>query len=101
MWCAGSFLVLLLLAAGGAVLWLSGAETAALPALDGEQRIPGLSAPVTVERDAHGVPHIEAATQDDLFLAQATSPPRIACGRWIRCGATPTANWPRFWDHRS
>jgi penicillin amidase len=70
LWCAGSFLVLLLLAAGGAALWLSGAETAALPALDGEQHIPGLSAPVTVERDAHGVPHIEAATQDDLFLAQ-------------------------------
>ena len=31
---------------------------------------PGLSAPVTVRRDAHGVPHIEAASQDDLFVAQ-------------------------------
>ncbi len=30
----------------------------------------GLSAPVMVRRDAHGVPHIEAATQDDLFVAQ-------------------------------
>ena len=30
----------------------------------------GLSAPVTVRRDAHGVPHIEAATQGDLFVAQ-------------------------------
>ena len=27
-------------------------------------------APVTVRRDAHGVPHIEAATEDDLFVAQ-------------------------------
>ncbi len=25
---------------------------------------------MTVRRDAHGVPHIEAATQDDLFVAQ-------------------------------
>ena len=32
--------------------------------------LPGSSAPVTVRRDAHGVPHIEAATQDDLFIAQ-------------------------------
>ena len=29
-----------------------------------------LSAPVIVRRDAHGVPHIEAATEDDLFVAQ-------------------------------
>ena len=28
------------------------------------------SAPVIVRRDAHGVPHIDAATQDDLFVAQ-------------------------------
>ena len=26
--------------------------------------------PLTVRRDAHGVPHIDAATQDDLFTAQ-------------------------------
>jgi penicillin amidase len=38
--------------------------------LDGDLQVPGLSAPVTVRRDAHGVPHIEAANQDDLFVAQ-------------------------------
>ena len=38
--------------------------------LDGDLHVAGLSAPVTVRRDAHGVPHIEAATQDDLFVAQ-------------------------------
>ena len=43
---------------------------AALPVLDGELHLVGLSAPVTVRRDAHGVPHIEAATQEDLFVAQ-------------------------------
>ncbi len=41
-----------------------------LPPLDGTLRLPGLSAPVTVRRDAHGVPHIEAATLDDLLTAQ-------------------------------
>jgi len=70
LWSAGGLLAFLLLAAGGLALWLSGVEKAALPTLDGEQQVAGLSAPVTVQRDAHGVPHIEAATQDDLFIAQ-------------------------------
>jgi hypothetical protein len=47
---------------------LGGAGT--LPVLDGDLHLAGLSAPVTVRRDEHGVPHIEAATQDDLFFAQ-------------------------------
>jgi penicillin amidase len=52
-------------------LWrLRSATLAALPVLDGEVHLAGLSAPVTVRRDAHGVPHIEAANQDDLFVAQ-------------------------------
>jgi penicillin amidase len=33
-------------------------------------QISGLSAPVTVTRDGHGVPTIEAATLEDLFFAQ-------------------------------
>ena len=68
-------LALVLLAAAAGVLWLRSAEKAALPVLDGDIHLTGiagagLSAPVTVRRDAHGVPHIDAATQDDLFLAQ-------------------------------
>ena len=47
------------------------AATSNLPQLDGQLALPGLSAPVTVQRDAHGVPHIHAATLDDLVLAQA------------------------------
>ncbi len=42
----------------------------ALPQLDGQLQIRGLSAPVTVTRDGHGVPMIEAATFEDLFFAQ-------------------------------
>jgi penicillin amidase len=70
LWCAGSLLALAVLAATAGVLWLRAAEKAALPVLDGDVHVAGLSAPVTVRRDAHGVPHIEAATQDDLFVAQ-------------------------------
>jgi penicillin G amidase len=43
---------------------------ASLPKIDGSITVPGLSAPVTVVRDAQGVPHIKAATLDDLFFAQ-------------------------------
>jgi penicillin amidase len=42
----------------------------ALPQLDGRLQISGLSAPVTVTRDGHGVPTMEAANLEDLFFAQ-------------------------------
>jgi penicillin amidase len=52
------------------LLWLRHAMVASLPTLDGNIQISGLTAPVTIRRDTHGVPHIEAATQDDLLFAQ-------------------------------
>jgi len=70
LWTACGLLTLALLAACVGVLWLRSAEKAALPVLDGELHLAGLSAQVTVERDAHGVPHIEAANEDDLFVTQ-------------------------------
>jgi len=70
LWLAGCLLTLLLLAAGVGVLWLRSVAKAALPVLDGDVHLAGLTAPVTVERDAHGVPHIAAGNQDDLFVAQ-------------------------------
>ena len=42
----------------------------ALPQLDGKIAVPGVTSPVTVTRDSHGVPTIEAASLDDLFFAQ-------------------------------
>lgn len=41
-----------------------------LPKTAGRLAIPGLRANVSVYRDAEGVPHIEAANEHDLFLAQ-------------------------------
>jgi penicillin amidase len=63
-------LTLVLLAACVGVMWLRSAAKAALPVLDGDVHVAGLTAPVVVRRDGHGVPHIEAATQDDLLVAQ-------------------------------
>jgi penicillin amidase len=60
--------VVLILAGGVFYLWF--VAHSALPQLDGRRQIGGLSAPVTVTRDGHGVPTIEAATLDDLFFAQ-------------------------------
>lgn len=69
-WSALGLLVVLLLAGGLAFLWLRSATRAALPQLDGSIHVAGLTAPVTIRRDAHGVPHIQAASQQDLFFAQ-------------------------------
>ena len=73
----GSLLALITVALLGGILvfWLRGAAQAALPQIDGDIRVSsdnirGLSAPVTVRRDGHGVPHIDAASQEDLFVAQ-------------------------------
>ncbi len=66
-------LVVLLLAAalaGGAYVWFRSAVRAAMPTLDGTVVVKGLSAPVTVVRDGHGVPSITAQTPEDLFFAQ-------------------------------
>jgi penicillin G amidase len=64
----------LIIAAAAAVVgggfWLKHAMVASLPQLDGQVHLPGLSASVTVRRDQHGVPHIDAASLDDLFEAQ-------------------------------
>ena len=68
--CVLGLVLVVLLAAGAGVLWLRSAAKAALPVLDGDLHLAGLSAPVMVRRDAHGVPHIYAATEDDLFFAQ-------------------------------
>ena len=40
------------------------------PGQEGSISLPGLSAPVTVVRDEHGIPQIYAQTPDDLFRAQ-------------------------------
>ena len=69
-WCVGGLLALAIVSAVCFVLWLRGAEKAALPVLDGDLHVAGLKAPVTVRRDGHGVPHIEAASEEDLWVAQ-------------------------------
>jgi penicillin G amidase len=53
-----------------ACAWFYFMARSALPQLDGTLRVTGLSAPVKVFRDTHGVPTITAANFDDLFFAQ-------------------------------
>jgi len=65
-----ALLLLVVLAFAGFGLWLSRATKAALPQLDGTLAVSGLAAPVSVVRDVHGVPHINAANLNDLFFAQ-------------------------------
>src|SRR5580700_525130 len=63
-------LLILILLVAGALAYAYFAAVSALPQLDGRLQVKGLSAAVKVTRDSHGVPAIEAATLEDLFLAQ-------------------------------
>jgi penicillin G amidase len=65
-------LVVVLTVAGffGGRVWMQRALRESLPAVDGRLVVPGLSTPVTVLRDEHGVPHLRAGSMDDLVFAQ-------------------------------
>ena len=51
-------------------IWFYRSAHASLAQIDGAIAVQGLSAPVQVVRDAHGVPHLTAANLEDLFFAQ-------------------------------
>ena len=62
--------MLLALAVVGICYWFYSGARNSLPQLDGTIALRGLKAPVTVLRDNHGVPTIQASSLDDLFFAQ-------------------------------
>ncbi len=61
LWLIALVIVVPLLGAGAGYIWWS----RSLPTLDGTVRLAGLGGDVRVIRDAHGVPHIFAATLTD------------------------------------
>src|SRR5437660_2609503 len=67
---AGWFLLLVIALAAATIAYFYFVVRSALPQLDGSLRVEGLTARVTVTRDTHGVPAIEAQTLEDLFFAQ-------------------------------
>ena len=68
-WIGAAFTLFVLVIAGFG-LWIYATERAELPQVDGSIALNGLSGPVTVLRDKLGVPHIRAASYEDLFFAQ-------------------------------
>lgn len=68
-WIAAA-LTLIILAVGAVAGYVYSIARHELPQLDGSIVLNGLSGPVTVIRDKLGVPHIRAASLDDLFYAQ-------------------------------
>jgi penicillin G amidase len=63
-------LIAVLIVILGLLVWAYTIARSALPQLDGTVKLSGVSARVTVIRDEHGVPTIEATGLDDLFFAQ-------------------------------
>jgi penicillin G amidase len=99
---AGLFLPLLIAIAGG-VLWLR----TSLPDTEGHLALAGLSAPVEIKRDAHGIPTIRAASdadaafalgfvhaQDRLFQMDMTR--RFGAGRLSEWLGSATLSFDRF-----
>jgi penicillin amidase len=66
---AGAAATAAVIAAVAVGTWLTWTRRA-LPRVDGEARLPGLSAAVTVRRDGLGVPHLQAASIPDVLRAQ-------------------------------
>jgi penicillin amidase len=60
-------LIVVIVATGGLLVWVT---HRALPTTSGSLRAAGLTAPVSVTRDATGIINITATTPHDLFLAQ-------------------------------
>jgi penicillin amidase len=48
---------------------LRGVLGSRLPQVDGTIEVPAIHAPITIRRDAHGVPYIEASCDEDAFYA--------------------------------
>ena len=63
----GVIAVVLLVGASGAYLFYRGRQS--LPQIEGVAQLQGLSAPVEVRRDVHGVPHLAGAALNDLMRA--------------------------------
>ncbi|HEY8020220.1 MAG TPA: penicillin acylase family protein [Thermoanaerobaculia bacterium] len=61
--------VILIVALAGCALWVRGRMAASLAQQSGERALPGLTAAVTVERDALGVPTIRGANRLDVARA--------------------------------
>lgn len=63
-------LLVLVVVLGGAGAYGVLTARASFPQTSGEVTLPGLDAPVEVQRDAWGIPRITAGTVHDLFMAQ-------------------------------
>ncbi|MBM3820343.1 MAG: penicillin acylase family protein, partial [Acidimicrobiia bacterium] len=62
-------LAVLLVAAMAAAFWARAELRGSLAVLDGELQLPGLSAPVEIERDALGIPSVRGASRGDVARA--------------------------------
>ncbi|MGD8952662.1 MAG: penicillin acylase family protein, partial [Desulfobacterales bacterium] len=57
------------LTAAGAFFWFQRTVSVSQPQVSGTIRVAGIRAPVEIVRDVHGIPHIYAQSEPDLFFA--------------------------------
>jgi penicillin amidase len=66
VWAVAALLLLTVAAAGGGWFWIRAQLRASLPILEGRVRLPHLHLPVSVTRDALGIPTIRAQSREDV-----------------------------------
>ncbi len=84
--------LLLLMMLGVAFAWTR--LRASLPKQRGTQQVAGVTATVTVKRDAHGVPTVVAASRADAAAALGFLHAQERFFQWICCGVARPVNWP-------
>lgn len=67
--CAAVVVALVLVAAVGALAFRRRVLGVSLPRTRGSLAVAGITAPVSVERDEHGVPHVDASSMSDAAFA--------------------------------
>ena len=69
LWKVGLAIAIMALGAAAAGVWVRAQLRGSLPALGGDLRLDGLSAPVIVARDALGIPTVRGASREDVARA--------------------------------
>lgn len=91
-------IVAALAALGAALSWMAvelrerAASRAAYPVESGRLALEGVERPVRIDRDAHGVPHVQAASERDAFFALGFAEAQDRLGQllWLRRQARGT-----------
>ncbi len=69
LWTVATIVILVLTGVGAGYLWLQHTIQKSLPQFSGQESVRGIRDEVDIIRDSHGIPHIYAQNEPDLYFA--------------------------------